>query len=92
MARHTRGARSGADADADAAHRDAMEPIHEAPLERQVALAAVEQRHIDAFEGGAPIPAKDLARALRADGAADVMTDASRSRARESRLERARRQ
>ena len=49
-----------------------MEPIHEAPLERQVALAAVEQRHIDAFEGGAPIPAKDLARALRTDGLAHV--------------------
>ena len=49
-----------------------MEPIHEAPLERQVALAAVEQRHIDAFEGGAPIPAKDLAKWRRADGLAHV--------------------
>ena len=66
--RGARCARSGA----TPRRRDAMEPIHEAPLERQVALAAVEQRHIDAFEGGAPIPAKDLARALRADGLAHV--------------------
>ena len=48
-------------------------PMHDAPLERQAAVAEAEGRLlVNAFEGQPPLPASHLASGLRADGVAAV--------------------